>query len=103
MSALHTNSATLIREAAVDFIGRQRRDTPFFLYLPFQNVHKPYTCQGTFRARYKNVPTLTEAERTLFGYISELDEAVVERSDVLVADRPVRRRRREPAALWQQV
>ena len=76
LSALHTNSATLIREAAVDFIGRQRRDTPFFLYLPFQNVHKPYTCQGTFRARYKNVPTLTEAERTLFGYISELDEAV---------------------------
>ena len=30
----NTNSADLIRDAAIDFVKRQKDDTPFFLYLP---------------------------------------------------------------------
>ena len=36
--------------AAVEFLGRMRESTkPFFLYLPFQNIHGPYTCDAEFR------------------------------------------------------
>jgi hypothetical protein len=40
----HTNSATLISAAAREFISRvatPNETTPWFLYLPFQNVHAP--------------------------------------------------------------
>ena len=75
LSANQTNSATLIRDAAVDFISRQPTDQSFFLYLPFQNVHAPYTCDAASRARYMS-SGLTAGEKTIFGYISELDDAV---------------------------
>jgi hypothetical protein len=37
-------STTLIADAAVDFISRRGApgQPPFFLYLPFQNIHAPY-------------------------------------------------------------
>ena len=74
---MHTNSATLIREAAADFIGRQHSSKPFFLYLPFQNIHAPYTCDAIYRGRYEDRPErFTADEMTMFGYISELDDAV---------------------------
>ena len=47
-----TNSAELIRAQAVDFLSRQAherrqgRHKPFFLYLPFQNIHAPYDVEG---------------------------------------------------------
>ena len=74
---MHTNSATLIREAAVDFISRQQPSKPFFLYLPFQNIHAPYTCDAKYRGLYEADPKKFSAEEmTIFGYISELDDAV---------------------------
>ena len=40
----HTNSVYLIRDAALEFLARQRGGTqPWFIYLPFQNIHAPYT------------------------------------------------------------
>ena len=77
-SANGTNSAALVRDAAVDFIKRQAAaDRSFFLYLPFQNVHNPYTCDPSYRAPYEQQPSrFTQAEMTMFGYISELDDAV---------------------------
>ena len=44
LTANHTNSATLISAAAREFISRvatPNATTPWFLYLPFQNVHAP--------------------------------------------------------------
>ena len=76
-SANQSNSATLIRDAAVDFIARQRVGRPFFLYLPFQNIHGPYTCDAAFRHPYESQPDrFTPGEMTMFGYITELDTAV---------------------------
>jgi len=76
LSASTSNSATLISDAAIDFIHRQHANTPFFLYLPFQNIHAPYTCDARFRNLYAHATHLTEEEKTIFGYISELDDAV---------------------------
>jgi len=38
-------------------------------YLPFQNVHDPYTVDERYRDMYA-AGTFTEDERTLFGYIT---------------------------------
>ena len=39
-----TGSCDLIRDRAVGFIERVGKDeAPYFLYLPFQNIHCPYT------------------------------------------------------------
>ena len=47
---------------AVAFIGRQAAAAaPFFLYLPFQNIHAPYTSDEAFRLPYEN-KTLTPGE-----------------------------------------
>ena len=43
--ANHTNSVDLIRDAAIGFVRAQTPAKPFFLYLPFQNIHGPYTTQ----------------------------------------------------------
>jgi arylsulfatase A-like enzyme len=81
-SANHTNSATLIRDAAIDFLGRHKAadatgKQPFFLYLPFQNIHGPYTCEKTYRDEYaNNTHNLTDAEQTMFGYLTEMDHMV---------------------------
>jgi len=74
----HTNSADLIAAAAVEFIGRNAKATkPWMLYLPFQNIHGPYTCDKKFRDLYA-VPAgkFTAGEQTMFGYVSEMDAAV---------------------------
>jgi arylsulfatase A-like enzyme len=78
LSANHINSAHLIRAAAVDFIRRAAdQPKPFFLYLPFQNVHSPYTCDHKYRAMYTSQGTrFTGGEQTIFGYITEMDDAV---------------------------
>ena len=44
-SANETNSAWLIRDGAINFLESVKKDEPFFLYLPFQNIHDPYTCE----------------------------------------------------------
>jgi arylsulfatase B len=76
LSVNHTSSALLLRDAAVDFIQRAaEQPRPFFLYLPFQNVHDPYTVDERYRDMYEP-GRFTEDERTLFGYITEMDDAV---------------------------
>lgn len=74
-SANRTRSALLIGDAAVEFIGRVGGRAPFFLYLPFQNIHEPYTVEQRFQ-RFYPTDTFSEHERTVFGYISEMDEQV---------------------------
>ena len=67
LSVNHTNSATLIKEAGVEFINRAKSmPKPFFLYLPFQNIHGPYTCDAEFRNMY-SPSRFTDDERTMFG------------------------------------
>eukprot|EP00035_Acanthoeca_spectabilis_P016511 m.338095 g.338095 ORF g.338095 m.338095 type:complete len:554 (+) comp16533_c6_seq7:3379-5040(+) len=76
----HTNSATLISAAAVDFLQRSATagsTTPWFMYLPFQNIHGPYTCDNEFRVMYNN-SRFTFGEQTMFGYITEMDTKVGE-------------------------
>ena len=50
-------------------------DTPFFLYLPFQNVHDPYDCSSSSYMLFRHL-NMTAQERVLFGYIYEMDQAV---------------------------
>jgi hypothetical protein len=42
-SANHTNSATLIRDAAIEYVHAHAGNdaAPWFMYLPFQNIHSP--------------------------------------------------------------
>ena len=74
-SANHTNSADLIRDAAIAFIRKQTPSKPFFMYLPFQNIHGPYTCDVKFYNMY-NSSRFTEGEKVIFGYITEFDTAL---------------------------
>lgn len=75
-SANHTSSAKLIGDAALEFIARVGpTGQPFFLYLPFQNIHMPYTVEERFHDRYASVQA-SENERTIWAYISEMDEEV---------------------------
>jgi hypothetical protein len=61
LSVNHTNSATLITEAAVEFLGRMKSATrPFFLYLPFQNIHGA----PSSRRPASVVPTCTRRRRS---------------------------------------
>eukprot|EP01062_Namystynia_karyoxenos_P009373 TRINITY_DN13324_c0_g2_i1.p2 TRINITY_DN13324_c0_g2~~TRINITY_DN13324_c0_g2_i1.p2 ORF type:complete len:559 (+),score=164.65 TRINITY_DN13324_c0_g2_i1:78-1754(+) len=77
LTANETNSAYLIRDAAIDYIKRHASSpSPFFLYLPFQNIHGPYTCDPKYRGMYANNSALNGAEMTMFGYITEMDDAV---------------------------
>jgi len=71
-----TNSADLIRQAAVSFLKRQSKTEPFFLYLPLQNIHAPYDCEKRFKDLYTSAEGLTDEEKTMFGYISEMDNVV---------------------------
>lgn len=48
---------------------------PFFLYLPFQNIHAPYDCSPSSYALFANV-SVPDAQKVMYGYIYELDLAV---------------------------
>ena len=57
-SANGTRSAELIRQSALKFL-QKRADVaspndhePFFLYLPFQNIHAPYDVHDAYADRY---------------------------------------------------
>ena len=98
LSANNTNSADLIRDAAVAFVRAQAQALaqaraqaqaasnmvlatptakPFFLYLPFQNIHAPYTTQQRFFDMY-NDARFSAGEKTMFGYLTEMDSVVGE-------------------------
>jgi len=78
LTANLTNSVHLINAAALDFLGRMEHSShPWFLYLPFQNIHSPYTADPQFRGMYEKDPArFSDGEMTMFGYITELDDAV---------------------------
>lgn len=75
----HTNSATLIRDKSIEFLERmtepENSKTPFFLYLPFQNIHGPYTVAEEYFNEYNNT-TINDKQRTMFAYITEMDNAL---------------------------
>ena len=78
-TANHSSSASIIGNTAVDFIKRQQNaKEPFFLTLPFQNIHEPYTVEEKYRDLYQSYTNLTQDEITMFGYISEMDFEVGE-------------------------
>ena len=65
------------RQAHTNKTARQQHQ-PYFLYLAFQNIHCPYTVHRDYIERYRSQAGLTEGERVMFGYVSELDDAVGE-------------------------
>jgi arylsulfatase A-like enzyme len=71
-----TASSQLIAAAAEDFINRQTAaGQPFFLYLPFQNIHAPYDCSEASRDLFAHLD-ISEQQRVIYGYLWELDVAV---------------------------
>lgn len=48
---------------------------PFFLYLPFQNIHAPYDCSWDSYSQFLPL-NMSDEQRTVFGYLFELDVAV---------------------------
>jgi len=55
--------------------SRKGNNKPFFLYLPFQNVHEPFQVPQKYKDLY---PKLRGAELTLCGMISCLDDMIGE-------------------------
>ncbi len=58
---------------AVDFIGR-RKDTPWFVYLPFNAVHSPLETTEKYEARFSGIRD--EKRRKFAALLSALDDAV---------------------------
>ena len=76
VSANLTTSSNLIAAHAEDFLAQQSATSPpFFMYLPFQNIHAPYDCQPSSLQRFASL-SVPDATKIIFGYIYELDLAV---------------------------
>jgi arylsulfatase A-like enzyme len=75
ITANGTRTAELMRKHVTTFLSN-RSERPFFLYLPFQNIHGPYDAPLTFVNLYQNRSDLTENEITIFAYISEMDSVI---------------------------
>ena len=69
-AANRTKSSDVLAASASAFLAA-RTTTPYFLEVAFQNVHGPYTTTPAFRAKYA-AKKFSDAERTLFGYITEV-------------------------------
>jgi arylsulfatase A-like enzyme len=69
-----TYSADLLGLAAATFITKMStKDTPWYLYLPFQSVHSPLEAEDIDLAHY---PDLSGTVKTRAGMISALDRAI---------------------------
>ena len=69
-----TYSADLLGIAAAQFITKMStRDTPWYLYLPFQSVHSPLEAESEDLALY---PELSGSVKTRAAMITALDRAV---------------------------
>jgi arylsulfatase A-like enzyme len=66
-------SSALAREA-VDFIQRQKKDQPFFLYVPWNAIHSPMQAQEASQKRFAHIEN--EHRRVFAGMLSALDEGV---------------------------
>ncbi len=58
---------------AVDWIERHK-DSPWFLYLPFNAIHSPLEASEKYLQRFTNVSKVSD--RTLFAMTSAMDDAV---------------------------
>ena len=61
-------------ERAVDWIGKQKKDKPWLLYVPFNAQHAPLQAPEEYLDRFKNIPD--EKRRTFAAMMSAMDEAV---------------------------
>jgi arylsulfatase A-like enzyme len=76
LTANHVPSVELIASHAEAFIAQHAADAAsFYLYLPFQNIHDPYDCNETSFKRFAGL-NVSDEQRTMFGYIYDLDLAV---------------------------
>lgn len=75
-SANGSSSTALITRAATQFIHAHAADPkPFFLYLPYQNVHEPIGCSAGSYARFAGLDLPVQA-KLLYCYLWELDEGI---------------------------
>lgn len=66
---------TAIAEEAVDYLEEARKkDTPFFLYLPFSAPHTPFQATRKHYDRFSHIED--ESRRTYYAMIAALDDAV---------------------------
>ena len=66
-------STSLIAKEAVRLINEQPKDTPLFLYVPFNAPHTPLQVPEEYKAPYANLP---EPRRTYAGMLAAIDEAI---------------------------
>ena len=73
-----TTSSDVIAGLAEAAIARAAAAAaPFFLYLPFQNIHDPYDAQwDSVQRAAAAAPGISPQQAQMFGYIYELDVAV---------------------------
>ena len=95
---LHTYSTHLYRDKAIDIIMEQDTSRPFFLYLPFQAVHDPfsdykhftggipteYLPEGFYDLIHDNTSVVGHKHRQMTMALSILDEAVGKIYDALL-------------------
>jgi arylsulfatase A-like enzyme len=76
-SANGTSSSELIAARAERFVAAAAAaGEPFFLFLPFQNIHAPYDAAWSSVQLFADQADLSDAERVMWAYIYELDSAV---------------------------
>ena len=76
LSANRTSSSELIAALAEDAITNWAQSPePFFLYLPFQNIHAPYDAMQESVQRFASLSASIQ-QKTMFAYLYELDVAV---------------------------
>ena len=72
----NTPSSIVIARLAEAAVARGAASgKPFFMYLPFQNIHAPYDALPESVARFAHLP-ISPQQMQMFGYIYELDVAV---------------------------
>jgi arylsulfatase A-like enzyme len=59
---------------AVDWLGKQTKDQPWFLYVPFNAQHAPLQAPDEYIARFKDIPD--EKRRIFAAMMYAMDEAV---------------------------
>ena len=73
------SSTSMISSLAESYIAKQAANdpsSPFFLYLPFQNIHAPYDCQQESFELFSNQSDISDDQKVIYGYLYELDQAI---------------------------
>jgi hypothetical protein len=68
MQANLSSSTDLVATLAEGFISEHAHDDkPFFLYLPFQNIHEPLDCSEESFGRFAGLDGLPDEGKIIFG------------------------------------